>query len=155
MNLFSGGPIRLICFVSALLPLIHPVPAAEAANEIELITMTEARYPPNPIEIRGPVPGPTVQVISPPSDVAQISPIRLILRFNAYGGTVVDKDSVRLIYEKDPLVELTWRVSAYIEPTGINIENAKVPPGTHIILVRLKDSSGRVGETHFQFTIAR
>jgi hypothetical protein len=145
-----------LCFLLSIFFPSHQVSrASQSLNEIELITPEEALYPSAPSEQRGPVPGPTIQIVSPPSDVAQISPIRLILRFKAYGGTVVDKDSARLIYEKDPLVELTPRVAPYVTSTGLMLQKAKVPPGTHIIRIQLKDSAGRIGATNFSFTVRR
>jgi hypothetical protein len=67
----------------------------------------------------------------------------------------VDADSVRLIYEKDPLVELTPRIASYVTPTGLTVQKAKVPAGTHIIRVLLKDSAERIGQRLIKFTVAR
>jgi hypothetical protein len=65
----------------------------------------------------------------------------------------VDKESVRLIYIKNPLVELTKRVHDFITPTGIELPEVQVPPGTHTIRLQLKDSAGRTSSTYFTFQV--
>jgi hypothetical protein len=156
MTVLSRTAFRTLGLAAMSCLFIQAASAAEAGKEIELITPAEAKYPPRPpVELRGPVPGPTVEVVSPPSDVPQTSPIRLILRFKAYGGASVDKDSVRLIYERTPPIELTPRVAPYFTDAGLVIEKAKVPPGTHLIRVQLKDSSDRIGRAFIAFRITR
>jgi hypothetical protein len=156
MKILSPATFGAISLAAMAYLFLQASSAQEAAKEIELITAAEAKYPPSePVELRGPVPGPTVDVVSPPSDVSQRSPIRLFLRFKAYGGDSVDKDSVRLIYEKTPPIELTQRVAPYLTTTGLVIEKAKVPPGTHLIRVQLKDSSGRLGRGLIKFSVVR
>ena len=140
--------------VAASLSLTVPG-RSEPLSEVELITAAEASYPPNiPDEVRGPIPGPKIDVISPPEDVAQKSPIRLIIRFRTFGGAAVDTDSVRMIYEKKPLVELTPRIASYVTAAGIRLDRARVPPGTHVIRLQLKDTANRLSVAAFKFSVA-
>ena len=135
--------------------MVIAVPArAQQPDFVELIYQTEADYPPAD-EIRGPTPGPVVEVVSPPRDVPQRSPIRLNLRFSSFGGTSIDLDSIRLIYEKRPEVELTSRVLPYVGAKAIVINKAKVPAGTHTIRVLVKNTAERLGVSHFTFTIIK
>ena len=130
--------------------------SAAWTSALELITKEEAARPPGMrIDLRGPFPGPTIEIVSPPSDVRQVSPIRLLARFTTYAGTEVDKETVRLIYIKTPLIELTDRVRDFITTKGIDLNNAEVPPGIHTIRIQLKDSAGRTGSTYLTFVIVR
>jgi hypothetical protein len=131
-------------------------PTAMAAHALELITKEEAGLPPGLSDkARGPIPGPTIEVKSPPSDVRQRTPLRLLVQFKTFGGTPVDKDSVRMVYIKEPLVELTGRVRDFITPAGIEVKDAEVPPGRHTILIQLKDAAGRTGSTYLTFDVTQ
>jgi hypothetical protein len=127
---------------------------AQSAIAIELITQAEANYPPAD-EIRGPIPGPIVEVMSPPGDIPQRSPVRLFLRFTPFGGAKIDPESIRLIYEKRPEVELTPRVRPYATVRGIDVPKARVPPGTHVIRVLVRDTEGRLGSSTFKFVVTQ
>lgn len=66
---------------------------AKPAQSLELITKEEASLPPGTqTELRGVIPGPTIEVKSPPSDVRQKSPLRLVVTFTTHSGSPVDKD---------------------------------------------------------------
>lgn len=131
-------------------------PTVMPARALELITKEEASLPPGLSErMRGPIPGPIIEVLSPPSDVRQRTPFRLLVRFRTYGGSLVDKELVRMIYIKDPLVELTKRVQDFITPRGIEVKDAEVPPGRHMIRIQLNDTAGRTGSTYFTFQVTQ
>jgi hypothetical protein len=132
------------------------ITTATSVHGLELITKEEASLPPGtPTELRGPIPGPVIEVKSPPSDVRQKSPLRLLVTFTTRSGSPVDKDSVRLIYIKNPLVELTNRVHDFITPTGIEVRDAQVPPGSHTIRIQLKDLAGRPSSKYFTFEVGQ
>ena len=127
---------------------------AATTSAFDLITKEEASLPSGTkTELRGPFPGPVVEVVLPPSDVGQRSPIRFLVRFKTFAGSPVDKESVRLIYIKNPLIELTPRVRPFITSTGIELVDANVPPGTHTIRVQLKDSAGRTSSKYVTFQV--
>jgi hypothetical protein len=123
---------------------------------LQLITKEEASLPPSDrIDVRGPFPGPTIEVLSPPSDVAQTSPVRLVVRFETYAGSEIDTEAIRVIYMKTPPVELTGRVYDFITLKGIEIREAEVPPGTHTIRIQVRDRAGRTGSSVFTFRVER
>jgi len=148
--------IRAHVFGSAIVAILV-ISLVTPSFALELITKEEASLPPGarPGPLRGPIPGPTIEVMSPPSDVGQRSPLRLLVRFKTYAGSKVDKESIRLIYIKTPLVELTNRVRDFITPTGIELHEAQVPPGSHTIRIQLKDTAGRTGSTYFTFEVTQ
>jgi hypothetical protein len=126
----------------------------------ELITAQEASLP-DAVEtkwklgFRGVSRGPNVQVISPAPDAGLVrSPLNLRLRFETHGGAVIDPQLVKIIYLKNPAINLTQRIGDLIKPDGLEIDNATVPPGTHYIRVEIKDSVGRFGSTMFVLMVA-
>lgn len=147
----------VVPFLAAISMALSSMEArAQTAHVVELITAEEASFPEGkPRELRGPIPGPTIEIVSPSPDVAQYSPIRLILRFRAYGGARVDPETIRLVYERSRPVELTFRILPYVTAKGITIDKAKVPPGSHTIRVELKDSQGRLGMKHLKFSVGQ
>ena len=63
-------------------------------------------------------------------------------------------DDVKVIYLKQPNVDLTPRVKAFVQPTGIDMPDAQLPPGDHLVRIDVKDSEGRVSTTSFVLKIA-
>jgi hypothetical protein len=128
--------------------------AARAATQ--LITEEEAKLPPPKGAIatdrRGILRGPKVEFVSPGNSVS--SPLRLVLKFESFGGAKIDPDSVKVIFLRTPNVDLTPRVKPFIQADGINMQDAELPPGEYTVRVDLKDSDGRPGTTIFTLKVA-
>jgi hypothetical protein len=122
---------------------------AEAAQV--LITAEEAALPPPKgaiaTERRGITRGPKVGVVTGAGQLR--SPMRLQLKFEPYGGAKIDPDSVRMTYLRTPNVDLTPRVKSFVQPTGIDMPEAELPAGDHMVRVDIKDTDGRAGTTSF------
>ena len=120
--------------------------AAARAGEM-LIKPEEAALPPSsgapkvPSVTRGITRGPDLAVVSPKKPVQ--SPIHFQLAFEAHGGSKINLDSFKLIYLKDPLVDLTPRVRPYVTARGLEMTGAEAPPGEHILEAKISDSDGR------------
>lgn len=141
-----------ILFAAAVL-LALPVNASAAQP---LITDEEAKLPPPKgavtTERRGIMRGPKV-LFTGPSDPTK-SPIRLVLKFESYGDAKIDANSVKVTYLRTPNVDLTSRVTKYVQPSGIDMPDAELPPGEYMVRVDLKDSDGRPASTSFTLKIA-
>ncbi|WP_027547281.1 hypothetical protein [Bradyrhizobium sp. WSM2254] len=128
--------------------------AARAATQ--LITEEEARLPPPKGAIaadrRGIMRGPKVEFVSPGDSVN--SPLRLVLKFESYGGAKIDPESVKVIFLRSPNVDLTARVKPFVQPDGINMQDAELPPGEYTVRVDIKDSDGRPGTAIFTLKVA-
>ncbi len=124
-----------------------------AAQAAPLITAKEASLPPaaGTLATRGISRGPAIKVVSPEPDAAVKSPFNLKLNFEARGGEKIDPATVKVVYMKSPFVDLTSRLQPSITPTGIDFQQAEVPPGEHTLRVTVKDSAGR--ETNSTMTI--
>lgn len=129
-----------------------PAPAAGAP----LITAEEAALPPQkgavPNSGRGITRGPKIQV--PEAESAHASPIHFQVKFQTFGGSSIDLDALKVTYLKSPVVDLTTRIKPFVQPNGIDMPDAQLPPGDHLIRVDIKDSEGRAASTSFLLKIA-
>ncbi len=99
----------------------------------ELITSSEAALPTDQVtgRERGITRAPNVVIVSPsPAAGTLKSPLSLKIRFESHGGAEIDVDSVLLTYLKKPAVDLTQRIKPFIDASGIDVEDAEVPPGS-------------------------
>jgi hypothetical protein len=143
----------IVCLIGLLI-LSRP------ADAFELVTPAEAALPAGQvptIDLRGsPTRRPIVTVVSPPPGAGLLhSPLDLKLQFRAFGGAVVNPNSVVVTYLKQPAIDMTQRLAPFITAKGISIEHAEVPPGTHVFWIELKDNDGRIGGGEFSFQIAQ
>lgn len=122
----------------------------------KLITEDEAKLPPPrgavAADRRGITRGPKVEVMSLSDPVH--SPMHFRLKFESYGGSKIDTDSVKVTYLRTPNVDLTPRVKAFVQATGIDMPDVELPAGDHMVRVDVKDSDGRVGTTSFTLKVA-
>jgi hypothetical protein len=128
--------------------------SAQAAQV--LITAEEAALPPPKGAVatdrRGITRGPKVDVITGTGQLR--SPMRFQLKFEPHGGARIDPDSVKITYLRTPNVDLTPRVKSFVKPTGIDMPEAELPAGEHMVRVDIKDSDGRIGTTSFILKVA-
>ncbi|MFT4118224.1 Ig domain-containing protein [Bradyrhizobium sp.] len=122
----------------------------------QLITEEEAHLPPPKGAVaadrRGIMRGPKVEFVSPSDSVS--SPLKLVLKFESFGGAKIDPDSVKVIFLRSPNVDLTQRVKPFVQADGINMQDAELPPGEYTVRVDIKDSDGRPGTTIFTLKVA-
>ena len=127
---------------------------ARAAAGIVLITPEEAKLPPEKhvADSRAITRGPRIEVAD--FDASKLrSPLHFKLIFHAFGGSRIDPNSVAVTYLRGSDIDLTQRIRQFIQPTGIDIPDAEVPPGEHAIRVDLKDSDGRATTKTFLLAV--
>ena len=133
--------------------------AAPTASATELlITQTEAARPAPPdlggFATRGLTRGPRIEQLSPdPHGKGIKSPFPLEIRFVAHNEMKVDPSSVKVTYLKSPSVDLTPRLKGHITAGGIDMGDADVPPGTHLIRIDVVDSDGRKGSSIIKLSV--
>jgi hypothetical protein len=149
--------LRIFClalpFVCAV--VAGSVSSAALANHL-LITEEEAKLPPPKGAVvadrRGITRGPKIEVVG---DKEQShSPVHLQLKFESFGGSKIDTESLRVIYLRTPNVDLTERVKSFVGANGLDMPDAELPPGDHMIRVDIKDSEGRSGTTSFVLKVS-
>ena len=123
----------------------------------QLITDDEAKLPAQKGAVansgRGITRGPKI-LVPDGEAVLQASPIRLQIKFQTFGGSSVDLDALKVTYLKSPVVDLTSRIKPFVLPTGIDMPDAQLPPGEHLLRVDIKDSDGRPASVVFLIKIA-
>ena len=139
---------------TAFLATLIAMPASAFAAA--LITAEEAALPGMkgavPNSGRGMTRGPKITVVD--ESAAKPSPIHFQVKFEPLGGSTIDLDGLKVIYLKQPNVDLTPRIKPFVQPTGIDMPDALLPPGDHLVRIDVKDSEGRVSTTSFLLKIA-
>ncbi len=131
------------------------------AYAFQLITAEDASRKPGPIlDPRGNIPGPTIDVKSPMGQAELHSPVTFEVTFKSFAGSKIDVGLIRIIYVKDPPIDLTKRVKDRLgpkgfEPSGFKFEDGEVVPGTHTIRIEVGDTDGRKRATYTTFTVGR
>ncbi len=118
---------------------------AKASGEV-LITPSEAALPPSGdvnLVLRGITRGPSLDQISPNPAATVRSPLALKIRFTAHNNAKVDPTTMKASYLRLMPVDLTEPLRKYAGSDGIDMPDAEVPPGTHLLRFELKDSLGR------------
>jgi len=134
-------PQRRLAAVLALIGMFAVAPGASAAT---LISAEEANLPPAafPAASRGITRGPTLKLESPTGPVS--SPFKLIVTFTPHGGAQIALASVKLTYLRNPAVDLTGRIKAFVTQEGLGITAAEVPTGKHELMLEVADTDARV-----------
>lgn len=121
-----------------------------------LITEAEARLPNTTtvsMDMRGLTRGPGIELLSPNPNQGATSPLLLKIKFDIRNKIEIDPDSIKLTYIKANPVDLTGRIKRYVSGKGIEINQAEVPPGTHILQLDIKDKQGRVGTAMIKLVV--
>jgi hypothetical protein len=139
--------LAALSIVTATTPLF----GAPASAAHVLITQDEANLPPPKgavaVDRRGVTRGPKIVLVSDTEPLH--SPTHLQLKFESFGGAKIDQDSVKVTYLKTPNVDITPRIKPFVQITGIDVPDAELPVGDHMVRVDVKDSDGRSGSVSF------
>jgi hypothetical protein len=127
-----------------------------AAGAMPLISDEEAAMPDDPTKMRGISRGPKILLVNPAATAGMIrSPFNLKIRFESHGGTQIDADSIVFTYKKRPAIDLTQRMKPFIQPTGVSLDSAEIPPGEHHIRVDVKDTDGQSSSAEFTIKVSK
>ncbi len=125
---------------------------------VTLIKSDEAKLPAatGVLTNRGISRGPGVKIVSP--DLAQnsvTSPFDLRINFESRGGVKIDPAATKVLYLKSKPVDLLPRIQPALSESGINLQQAEVPPGEHTIQITVQDVDGRVTNTFLQLNVVK
>lgn len=123
----------------------------EAAAVAAAASVPRSRGVPQP---RGSVPA--IEVVAPAGEATVISPLRLEVRFRPAADARIVPDSFRVLYGLLK-IDLTERLQrqARLSERGVVVEGARMPQGTHRLLLRVADDKGRIAEQALVFHVAR
>jgi hypothetical protein len=143
----------LIALAALALSCVTVVPA----NAEVLITKAEADQPAAPGtsgSTRGLTRGPGIELVAPNPIQSVTSPMPFKVKFQPRNNVAIDPASVKVIYVKANPIDLTDRIKSYVTPAGIDMAQAEVPPGTHMMRVDVTDQQGRSSSSVFKVTVA-
>ena len=123
----------------------------------ELITTKESKLPDASANLatRGISRGPGIKLLSPASGQASVTPFEFKVEFVPRGGAGIDPSTVKVVYVKNPMVDLTGRLKSSITADGIDFKDAKAPVGDHQLKVVVKDTDGREGVSFVTLSIVQ
>ena len=123
-----------------------------AQAQTRLITDDEAKAPNQAVTsgklTRAITRAPGIRLISPQEVSARAFPFKLA--FEPRGGAHILPESVRIEYLKQPVIDLTPRLSGALHGNAIELAAAAVPAGIHPLRVTVRDSEGREAQTIIQ-----
>jgi hypothetical protein len=138
------------------LALAFVVPQISSAET--LISEAEAKLPQAPdtgMATRGITRGPGIEIVSPAPGAHDLkSPLPLKIKFIVRNSVPIDTANVKLTYLRVPSVDLTDRVKSYLTKDGIDMAQADVPPGNHLIRIDVRDAEGRSTATTLTLSVA-
>lgn len=140
--------------IASAVALLAGLPNAQA--EV-LITKAEAELPTATgfgSTPRGLTRGPGVEQLSPSPLKSMASPIPLLIKFVPRNNVAIDPASVKLTYLKSKPVDLTKRILSHVTEDGIDMSQAEVPPGTHVMRIEVMDKEGRSGSAIIKLVVA-
>lgn len=130
---------------------------APCARAEVLITKAEAELP-TPAKFaattRGLTRGPGIEQLSPSPNQRVTSPLSFKIKFVTRNNVEIDPASVKLTYLKSQPIDLTERIKPHISAAGIAMNQAEVPPGTHVLQLDVSDLQGRNGTAIIKLNVA-
>jgi hypothetical protein len=120
-----------------------------------LVTETDMRLAPDSPtrkELPPERPNHPMITIKKPARGESVPPIfDLKVKFESAVGASIDVRSVMVVY-KD-FIPITHRIRRHITTNGIDIKNARVPPGAHELTILVSDTEGRMSTSRLNFTV--
>jgi hypothetical protein len=75
------------------------------------------------------------------------------VHFEAFGGSKINLDTLRMTYLKSPEIDLVPRVIRFTQRSGIDIADAELPPGEHYFRIEISDTEGRIRSSVFELKV--
>ncbi len=106
-----------------------------------------------PLKDRSAHAGPKVIVASPSLASVLHPPLAIDVRFQTAPDAPVDLASVKVVYVKLVDLDITSRIRPYLTAKGIDVADAKLPAGEHVIELTVGDVNGAETEERLAFTV--
>lgn len=133
------------------------IAAPARAAPIPLILPQEAQLPPPreaPVATRGVTRGPIIRLVSPgPSPLNVTAPFWLRVEFMGRGGARIDPASLRVLYLRSWEVDISERLRPHVSVAALEVREAAVPSGHHVMRLEIRDVDGRLGESLLAVTM--
>lgn len=150
-------PLILAAFLASLSLQAHAagdplqlVSEEEVARDRQLGNIAQPPFQPKAYQ-----PGaPAIEVSAPKPDGTLKAPFAIKVLFKPQAGAEIMPDSFQALYGAFRF-DITQRITAKAKVTreGIEVGEARIPPGSHRLTLLITDSQGRVGEKQLSFTV--
>jgi hypothetical protein len=99
---------------------------------------------------------PSITVVSPDSSAPIQPPVDIDVRFKPAAGATVNVASLKIMYGFLKL-DITQRIlqapGVQVSASGLTAKGARLPSGSHKLLIEVTDNLGRAGRQLLQFTV--
>ncbi|MBX3343967.1 MAG: hypothetical protein KF806_01520 [Nitrospira sp.] len=85
--------------------------------------------------------GPTIEILKPTDGGKASGPIEIQINFVPKTGPV-DVNSLKVTVVKFLSIDITDRLREYVSASGIQVKEAKIPAGKHIVRISVADAQG-------------
>ena len=123
-----------------------------------LISEAEAKLPQaadTGMATRGITRGPGIEIVSPAQGAQNLkSPLPLKIKFIVRNNVRHRRGEREGHLFAGPSVDLTDRIKSYVTKDGIDMAQADVPPGNHLIRIDVRDAEGRSTATTITLSVA-
>jgi hypothetical protein len=96
--------------------------------------------------------GPVINVIEPSNGSRLPTPVQVLIHF-APSSEPIDLASLKVVLIKFITIDITDRVRPYVTPEGIQVKEAKIPPGKHRVRITLADRTGKISMKEVSFEV--
>jgi hypothetical protein len=150
MSFYAGASVlSVLCLVSI----------GQAGTSDWLILPEEAAMAPAP-EPKGIIEagredisvGPVIEIVEPPNGGRGPMPIEVLIRFTPRSEPV-DLASLKVTLVKFIQIDITDRIRPYVTPDGIQVKEAKIPPGKHRVRIVVADRAGGLSVKEVAFEV--
>lgn len=146
--------------IGSVMSLLCLVLTGNASTGEWLITPEEAAMAPAPEVKRGLVEvgreditaGPVIEVVEPSNGSREPMPVQVLIRFTPMSEPL-DLASLKVVLIKFIQIDITDRIRPYVTPDGIQVKEAKIPPGKHRVRISLADRTGAVSVREVAFEV--
>ncbi|MGP8033605.1 MAG: hypothetical protein ACLPQ6_05605 [Steroidobacteraceae bacterium] len=99
---------------------------------------------------------PSIAVVKPDSSAAIQPPVDIEVRFKPAAGATVNVASLKILYGFLKL-DITQRIlqapGVQVSAAGLTAQGARLPSGSHKLLIEVNDNLGRAGSQLLAFTV--
>ncbi len=96
--------------------------------------------------------GPTIEILKPSDGGKASGPVEIQINFVPKTGSV-DVSSLKVTVVKFLSIDITDRLRDYVSPSGIQVKEAKIPAGKHIVRISVADAQGARSVKEIEFEV--
>lgn len=96
--------------------------------------------------------GPVIEVVEPLNGGRGSMPIQVLIHFTPRSEPV-DLASLKVTLVKFIPIDITDRIRPFVTPEGIQVKEAKIPPGKHRVRITVADKAGDLSVKEVSFEV--